>query len=556
MRVSSGWGAAMAATRRHLAPGPRTCRTRNRSWGRVGVATVEAAPPTRRKAPPPISRTPAQSSRPKDCSRFRSLFGPEGFEDGPSARAPRQNPGRRNGQGKSIRRRRSSLNATNVLGVVCDAWRGERRRGPKSDVAQGPRPSSDTHRGRRPTDVTVQRAQLEHANRTLIGKPPPPRTVARWPRRPGHPGGHAVQAAGAAADIAGRRAAGRRGQRAEIGIAKAGILSDVMLNASVGFEGSSFGNLFTRRASSGPSARRSRKRSSTAGVAAPPPTPRIAAYDATVAGYRQTTLKRISAGRRQPGAAAASSNKRRGAAARRRPVGPSYPPKPVHQTRYRGRSGQLPSGDHGAKTRNLAISATRSTFLRRGWTPACAREGDWRADGTWAALSNAAIGNRRAAAFSPEERTPALQHQQRWEGHDVLKPFPLSYGWDCSPLSWRDAQQSPWKYPKAIRIHDDVDPGMGAILHAPMDRRTRTPGSRRLDGYVYNRYGRVRGGPPSSRAKRWTPPAPSSISVSSGFPAASAVRGRAYFDRNLQAAVHYSGFVWDYRLSSRRRLLR
>src|SRR5207245_8047618 len=93
--------------------------------------------------------------------------------------------------------------------------------------------------------VTVQRAQLEHAIATLIGKPPAafslsPRPLATQP--PDIPVGMPSQLLERRPDIA---AAERRVAEAnqQIGIAKAAYYPTVMLNASVGFEGRSFGNL-------------------------------------------------------------------------------------------------------------------------------------------------------------------------------------------------------------------------------------------------------------------------------------------------------------------------
>ncbi|OLD99486.1 MAG: RND transporter [Candidatus Rokubacteria bacterium 13_1_20CM_4_68_9] len=120
---------------------------------------------------------------------------------------------------------------------------------PKSDVAQA-QTQLDTTLAQA-TDVTVQRAQLEHAIATLIGKPPAafslsPRPLDTPP--PDIPVGLPSQLLERRPDIA---AAERRVAEAneQIGIAKAAYYPTLMLNASVGFEGS-----------------------------------------ATVAGYRQTTL--------------------------------------------------------------------------------------------------------------------------------------------------------------------------------------------------------------------------------------------------------------------------
>jgi len=161
---------------------------------------------------------------------------------------------------------------------------------PKSDVAQA-QTQLDTTRAQA-TDITVQRAQLEHAIATLIGKPPaafslPPRPLDTRP--PGIPAGLPSQLLERRPDIA---AAERRVAEAneQIGIAKAAYYPTLMLNASVGFEGSSFGNVLNASSllwAVGASITQTifdggRRRATSDAV--------LAAYDATVAGYRQTTL--------------------------------------------------------------------------------------------------------------------------------------------------------------------------------------------------------------------------------------------------------------------------
>jgi NodT family efflux transporter outer membrane factor (OMF) lipoprotein len=161
---------------------------------------------------------------------------------------------------------------------------------PKSDVAQA-QTQLDTTRAQA-TDVTVQRAQLEHAIAILIGKPPaefsvPPRPLDTRP--PDIPVGLPSQLLERRPDIA---AAERRVAEAneQIGIATAAYYPTVMLNASVGFEGSSFGNvlnasslLWAVGASITQTIFDGGRRRATSDAAR-------AAYDATVAGYRQTTL--------------------------------------------------------------------------------------------------------------------------------------------------------------------------------------------------------------------------------------------------------------------------
>jgi len=161
---------------------------------------------------------------------------------------------------------------------------------PKSDVAQA-QTQLDTTRAQA-TDVTVQRAQLEHAIAILIGKPPadfgvPPRPLDTRP--PDIPAGLPSQLLERRPDIA---AAERRVAEANerIGIAKAAYYPTIMLNASVGFEGSSFGNLLNASSllwAVGASITQTifdgGRRRATSDAAR-------AVYDETVASYRQTTL--------------------------------------------------------------------------------------------------------------------------------------------------------------------------------------------------------------------------------------------------------------------------
>jgi NodT family efflux transporter outer membrane factor (OMF) lipoprotein len=161
---------------------------------------------------------------------------------------------------------------------------------PKADVAQAQTQLETT--SVQDTDVTVQRAQFEHAIAILIGKPPaefslpaaplnnePPRTPIGLPsellqRRP---------------DIA---AAERRVAEAnqQIGIARAAYFPTVNLDGTVGFAGSQGSNWFSWPSgfwAVGPAlaetlfdAGRRRATSESA----------LASYDAAVAAYRQTSL--------------------------------------------------------------------------------------------------------------------------------------------------------------------------------------------------------------------------------------------------------------------------
>jgi NodT family efflux transporter outer membrane factor (OMF) lipoprotein len=161
---------------------------------------------------------------------------------------------------------------------------------PQSDVAQA-QTQLDTTRAQA-TDVRVQRAQLEHAIATLIGTPPAAFRLSPRPldtRPPDIPAGIPSQLLERRPDIA---AAERRVAEAneQIGIAKAAYFPTATLNASVGFEGSSFGNVLNASSllwSVGASLTQTifdgGRRGATSDAAR-------AAYDATVAGYRQTTL--------------------------------------------------------------------------------------------------------------------------------------------------------------------------------------------------------------------------------------------------------------------------
>jgi NodT family efflux transporter outer membrane factor (OMF) lipoprotein len=161
---------------------------------------------------------------------------------------------------------------------------------PKSDVAQAQTQLETTQV--QATDVAVLRAQFEHAIATLIGKPPadfslPPRPLATAP--PDIPPGLPSQLLERRPDIA---AAERRvaEMNEQIGIAKAAYFPTLMLNASVGFEGSSFGNwlnapslLWAVGTSLTQTIFDGGRRRATSEAAR-------ASYDASVAGYRQTTL--------------------------------------------------------------------------------------------------------------------------------------------------------------------------------------------------------------------------------------------------------------------------
>src|SRR3989442_9046742 len=161
---------------------------------------------------------------------------------------------------------------------------------PKSDVAQAQTQLDTTVA--QAIDVTVQRAQLEHAIAILIGKPPAAFSLSPRPldtRPPDIPVGLPSQLLERRPDIA---AAERRVAEAneQIGIAKAAYFPALVLNASVGFEGSSFGNVLNASSllwavgATIPKMVFDEARQHAASDIA------RAGYDATVAAYRQTTL--------------------------------------------------------------------------------------------------------------------------------------------------------------------------------------------------------------------------------------------------------------------------
>jgi NodT family efflux transporter outer membrane factor (OMF) lipoprotein len=170
---------------------------------------------------------------------------------------------------------------------------------PRSDVAQA-QTQLDTTRVQ-DTDVTVQRAQFEHAIAVLIGKPPAEFTLAAAPgpktfgegflkiQPPSIPTGLPSELLQRRPDIA---AAERRMAEAnqQVGIAKAAYFPTVTLDGTAGFAGTQASNWFTWPAgfwALGPvlaetlfDAGRRRATSESA----------RANYDASVATYRQTSL--------------------------------------------------------------------------------------------------------------------------------------------------------------------------------------------------------------------------------------------------------------------------
>jgi NodT family efflux transporter outer membrane factor (OMF) lipoprotein len=161
---------------------------------------------------------------------------------------------------------------------------------PKADVAQA-QTQLDTTRVQE-TDVTVQRAQFEHAIAILIGKPPAEFSLATAPlnyQPPRSPIGLPSELLQRRPDIA---AAERRVAEAnqQIGIARAAYFPTVSLGAAAGFESTHIANLLD-----GPNALwavgpalaetlfdAGRRRATSESARAN--------YDATVATYRQTSL--------------------------------------------------------------------------------------------------------------------------------------------------------------------------------------------------------------------------------------------------------------------------
>jgi NodT family efflux transporter outer membrane factor (OMF) lipoprotein len=161
---------------------------------------------------------------------------------------------------------------------------------PKSDVDQAQTQLEAARVQAR--DITLQRAQFEHAIAVLLGKPPASFTLADAPldaRPPMIPPGLPSELLERRPDIA---SAERRVAEANdrIGIARAAFYPTISLNGAVGFEGTSFANLFNPASflwAIGPTVSQTvfdaGRRSAVSEQA-------NASYDETVANYRQTTL--------------------------------------------------------------------------------------------------------------------------------------------------------------------------------------------------------------------------------------------------------------------------
>jgi NodT family efflux transporter outer membrane factor (OMF) lipoprotein len=177
---------------------------------------------------------------------------------------------------------------TNALQLTINRFEGGAA--PKSDVAQA-RTQLDTTRVE-DTDVSVARSQYEHAIAVLVGKPPATFTLASSPLNltaPRIPVGVPSDLLERRPDIA---AAERRVTETnqEIGIARSAYFPTVVLSAAAGFEGTSPLNWFawpSRFWAVGPELAETlfdagQRRATSEGARSD--------YDATVAGYRQTTL--------------------------------------------------------------------------------------------------------------------------------------------------------------------------------------------------------------------------------------------------------------------------
>jgi NodT family efflux transporter outer membrane factor (OMF) lipoprotein len=176
-----------------------------------------------------------------------------------------------------------------------EAWRITNNRfeggvAPKSDVDQA---ETQLEAAKvQAHDITLQRALFEHAIAILLGKPPASFSLTNAPldaRPPAIPPGLPSELLERRPDIA---AAERRVAEANdrIGIARAAFYPTISLSGAIGFEGSSFGNLFNPASflwSIGPMLSQT---VFDAGRRAAVSEQANASYDETVANYRQTTL--------------------------------------------------------------------------------------------------------------------------------------------------------------------------------------------------------------------------------------------------------------------------
>jgi NodT family efflux transporter outer membrane factor (OMF) lipoprotein len=138
----------------------------------------------------------------------------------------------------------------------------------------------------------VQRAQLEHAIAVLIGKPPSELSIAAAPlvkNFPDIPAGMPSELLERRPDIAGaeRRAAAAN---AQIGVAEAAYFPTLTLSATGGFASSSIANLFSLPSRYWSVGAALAQTLFDGGLRKAQTDQAIAAYDASVAGYRQTVL--------------------------------------------------------------------------------------------------------------------------------------------------------------------------------------------------------------------------------------------------------------------------
>jgi NodT family efflux transporter outer membrane factor (OMF) lipoprotein len=161
---------------------------------------------------------------------------------------------------------------------------------PKSDVDQAQTQLEAAKVSAR--DITLQRAQFEHAIAVLLGEPPASFALSDAPldaRPPAIPPGLPSELLERRPDIA---AAERRVAEANdrIGIARAAFYPTISLNGAVGIEATSFANLFNPASllwAIGPTVSQT---IFDAGRRASVSEQANASYDETVANYRQTTL--------------------------------------------------------------------------------------------------------------------------------------------------------------------------------------------------------------------------------------------------------------------------
>jgi NodT family efflux transporter outer membrane factor (OMF) lipoprotein len=161
---------------------------------------------------------------------------------------------------------------------------------PKSDVDQAQTQLQAAKVQAR--DITLQRAQFEHAIAILLGKPPASFSLTNAPldaRPPSIPSGLPSELLERRPDIA---AAERRVAEANdrIGIARAAFYPTISLSGTVGVEGTSFANLFDPASllwAIGPTLSQT---IFDAGRRASVSEQANAGFDETVANYRQTTL--------------------------------------------------------------------------------------------------------------------------------------------------------------------------------------------------------------------------------------------------------------------------